>query len=176
MIDANRTYSPARGATSRTTVRILSSNFESTLAGNRDTPSRPDSSKSTSPYSPWNHEQFLARLKTFSDVKLWDPKPDRINEVAWAKRGWTVIAHNELCCKSCGERVLIKLDSQVHGEKDQTSEDDQKWWSAEAEEKLVEKYESLIVEGHEQTCLWRKAGSKGELIQSFARFLSLNLF
>jgi hypothetical protein len=167
MIDANRAYFPAHGS-SRTTVRILSSNFEPTLAGNQYTPSRPDSSPSTSTYSPWSHEKFLARLKTFSNVTLWDPKPDSINEVAWAKRGWTVIAHNELSCKSCGERVLIKLDNHTYEEGDSSHEDEGeyggKWWSAEAEERLVEKYEALIIEGHEKNCLWRKSGSKGKFI------------
>lgn len=52
---------------------------------------RPKQSKDTRPppnFAPWSQESFLARLKTFSSVSQWHPKPDVINEVEWAKRGW----------------------------------------------------------------------------------------
>lgn len=52
---------------------------------------RPSQSKDTRPppnFAPWSQESFLARLKTFSSVSQWHPKPDVINEVEWAKRGW----------------------------------------------------------------------------------------
>lgn len=39
-------------------------------------------------FAPWSQESFLARLKTFSSVSQWHPKPEVINEVEWAKRGW----------------------------------------------------------------------------------------
>lgn len=167
MVDLPRPTS-VRSST-KTTVRILSSNFE---AGNRASISSQqfDTSKSTFTYSPWSHDQFLVRLKTFADIKSWSPKPDRINEVAWAKRGWTVIAQDEVACKSCGERVLIKLfnnmgNSADGGEQDssQLSAEGDQWWSAEAEEGLIEKYESLLAEGHDQSCLWRKSGSKDDI-------------
>lgn len=52
---------------------------------------RPSQSKDSRPppnFAPWSQESFLARLKTFSSVSKWYPKPDVINEVEWAKRGW----------------------------------------------------------------------------------------
>jgi hypothetical protein len=157
-----RPSTPPRGSSKTTTVRILSSNFESSRGG-KSSPSRPDSSKSTSTYAPWSHDQFLLRLQTFSDVKLWSVKPDRINEVAWSKRGWIVVAHDEVNCRLCGERILIKLE-RVESDAQETlqeTQDEDNWWSADIEEKLIEKYESLIVEGHERNCLWRKGGCKG---------------
>jgi hypothetical protein len=104
-------------------------------------------------------------LKTFSDVKVWGPKPDCINEVAWARRGWVVSGTNEVGCGGCGERVLVRLDNRDTDRGDNTSRDgedgEDRWWGEEAEEKLIEKYESLIIEGHDAECLWRKSGSKG---------------
>jgi hypothetical protein len=118
-------------------------------------------------------------LKTFADVKLWSVKPDRINEVAWAKRGWVVVAHDEITCRICGEHVLIKLERQEQFNEGTTEDrkDDDDWWSADIEEKLVEKYESLIMEGHERNCLWRKGGCKGTLfsVHIELRFSNLSL-
>jgi hypothetical protein len=156
---SSRPYAAPR---TTTTVRILSSNFES-----RET-DRPESR--TGSYSPWSHEQFLARLKTYADVKIWSPKPDVINEVAWAGRGWVAVARDEVACKSCGEHVLIKLESNKpeknwENEKDkEEQEPEEKWWTAETETSLVEKYESLIIEAHERTCLWKKSGCKGMMV------------
>jgi hypothetical protein len=36
-----------------------------------------------------------------------------------------------------------------------------KWWMDDADKKLIERYESLVVEGHDESCLWRKSGCKG---------------
>lgn len=42
----------------------------------------------TPKFVPWDRAEFLKRLSTFSNVVHWTPKPDEVNEVAWAKRGW----------------------------------------------------------------------------------------
>ncbi|KAF2239565.1 zf-C3HC-domain-containing protein [Viridothelium virens] len=61
-------------------------------------------------YIPWSHDVFLARLKTFADVKLWTPKPDVISEVEWAKRGWVCEGINRVACKGgCECRVVVRL-------------------------------------------------------------------
>jgi hypothetical protein len=152
---SSRPYTAPR---TTTTVRILSSNFESR---DRDKPE-----SRTGSYSPWSHDQFLARLKTYADVKIWSPKPDLISEVAWARRGWVAVARDEVACKSCGEHVVIKLEStrpdrNWETEKEKEKEPEEKWWTEETETSLVEKYESMIVEAHERTCLWKKSGCKG---------------
>jgi hypothetical protein len=150
----DRPIKKSRMVEAKTTVRILSSNFES-----RSSPNRTVSNKATPIYAPWSHDQFLARLKTFSDVKLWSSKPDSINEVAWAKRGWIAIALDEVSCRSCGQRVLLKLDHPA--DQESASQENGRWWSEEVGKKLIEKYELLIIDGHESDCLWRKSGSKG---------------
>lgn len=61
-------------------------------------------------YLPWSHEQFLARLKTFADVRVWTPKPESVGEVEWAKRGWSCRAWNTVVCKGgCDGRVVVGL-------------------------------------------------------------------
>ena len=35
-------------------------------------------------FAPWSQETFLARMKTFSKVSEWHPKPEVIGEVHWA--------------------------------------------------------------------------------------------
>lgn len=61
-------------------------------------------------YTPWSHDCFLQRLRTFADLTLWASKPDSINEVAWAKRGWTCVGVNAVSCKGgCEKRVVVAL-------------------------------------------------------------------
>lgn len=71
---------------------------------------RPSTPRKTPNYAPYSHEQFLARLKTFADVRLWSTKPDRIGEVEWAKRGWVCEGWNTVACKGgCEQRVVVIL-------------------------------------------------------------------
>lgn len=68
------------------------------------------SSKPPPNYVPWSRELFLERLKTFADLRIWTSKPDAVNEVAWAKRGWVCDGLNRVACKGgCEERVVVAL-------------------------------------------------------------------
>ncbi|KAF2760278.1 zf-C3HC-domain-containing protein [Pseudovirgaria hyperparasitica] len=114
-------------------------------------------------YAPWSQEQFLARLKTFADVKLWTSKPDRISEMEWAKRGWILDGWNTVACRGgCEQRLSIRLrlkrkDSEGR-EIDQTEDE-----LLDVEDELVDRYEELLVTAHTETCLWRKSGCKGDI-------------
>ncbi|KAI9687409.1 MAG: hypothetical protein M1820_010463 [Bogoriella megaspora] len=118
-------------------------------------------------YVPWSQEAFLARLKTFADVKLWTPKPDAISEVEWAKRGWRCDgeggAINTVACKGgCEKRVSVRLRPKrkdAEGNTIEGSED----YSVDVDEALVEKYKELLAGGHEEECHWRKAGCKADI-------------
>nr|POF04562.1 mrna export factor rsm1 [Quercus suber] len=126
-------------------------------------------------FSPWSHETFLARLKTFSSVSLWHPKPEAVSEVAWAKRGWTCVDVNTVGCRGgCERRVVIILDSgrskerlagQDGGKQDDDDGDDNEAEDdhASLENALVQRYSSLITEGHSESCLWRQAGCKDDI-------------
>ena len=114
-------------------------------------------------YVPGRQDAFLARLKTFADVKLWTSKPDAIAEVAWAKRGWLCEGINRVACKGgCEQRLVVRLRPKrkdADGKEIEGSED----YSVEVEKELVERYVALIIEGHEEDCHWRRAGCKDDI-------------
>lgn len=125
-------------------------------------------------FSPWSHEAFLKRLHTFSPVTLWHPKPDAVNEVEWAKRGWSCVDTNTVGCKGgCGKRVVVKVEPHVRQYQGESQEEGHEGEDAEAEEEedfaesfeaaLVNKYKVLIIEGHSESCLWRQAGCKNDI-------------
>jgi len=103
-----------------------------------------------------------------------------VNEVEWAKRGWQCVDINTVGCKGgCGKRVVVRLDplerkriaaGESEGieednegavaDQEQDSEDD---LNAQFEVALLAKYKDLILEGHGESCLWRKAGCKDDI-------------
>ena len=101
-------------------------------------------------------------MKTFADVKRWTTKPDAINEIEWAKRGWTCDTWNTVACKGgCEKRVAVKLRPKrkdASGKAIDMSED----LTADVDEKLVDKFRELIEKGHAEDCLWRKRGCQGQ--------------
>ena len=120
-------------------------------------------------FSPWSHETFLARLKTFSSVSLWHPKPEAISEVQWAKRGWICVDVNTVACKGgCEKRVVVSLalakrtsEDREDGGEDHSEDDADD--ESEFERAIAERYEAMIVDGHAANCLWRKAGCKDDI-------------
>ncbi|KAF2482431.1 C3HC zinc finger-like-domain-containing protein [Neohortaea acidophila] len=128
-------------------------------------------SKDPPNYSPWSHEAFLKRLKTFSSVSLWHPKPEAISEVEWAKRGWVCTGVNTVQCKGgCEKRLVVSLETASRKEiaeeqgidTDAAAEDDDADESA-FEQALTNRYHALIINGHADNCLWRKAGCKDDI-------------
>lgn len=73
-------------------------------------------SQSPPNYSPWSQAMFLSRLKSFSSLSKWHPKPDAISEVVWAKRGWSCVDVNTVACRGgCEHRLVVQIhpDSSV---------------------------------------------------------------
>jgi hypothetical protein len=123
-----------------------------------------DQQKNTPYYAPWSHDQFLARLKTFADVRSWTPKPAAIGEVEWAKRGWTVVAKDTVGCKGgCEKRLVVRITEEEENRKPKENEDGDDWWMGDLEKEMVNKYKSLIVDAHAKDCLWRRAGCKDDI-------------
>jgi hypothetical protein len=123
-------------------------------------------------FAPWSQETFLARLKTFSKVSNWHPKPEPISEIHWAKRGWSCVDLNTVACKGgCERRVVVRLDTMgtvvkeaLAGDAEDAGDDDEEDLDeAELEQALAERYKNEIVEGHTDTCLWRKAACKDDI-------------
>jgi hypothetical protein len=79
-------------------------------------------------YSPWSQATFLKRLSTYHEsISMWTEKPAQINEVAWAKRGWSRVGWNTVACKGgCEARIQIRLRPKwknPEGEEVEQSED-----------------------------------------------------
>ncbi|KAF2092297.1 zf-C3HC-domain-containing protein [Saccharata proteae CBS 121410] len=131
----------------------------------------PKEQRKTPNYAPWSHDLFIERMKTFSDVKLWTPKPDILNEVEWAKRGWVCDGLNKVACKGgCEERVVVKLEPNRKEENEPVNEERESSEN-DVEAVLIERYVKLIVEGHDEECLWRKSGCKERLSKAFPQDL-----
>ena len=70
----------------------------------------PTGSDDTPKYAPWDRTAFLQRLKTFSNLIDWTPKPAKVNEVEWAKRGWVCQKLERVRCSLCNVEILEKLN------------------------------------------------------------------
>lgn len=122
-------------------------------------------------YSPWSQETFLARLKTYSSVSTWHPKPDPISEVEWAKRGWVCVDVNTVACRGgCEKRVVVSLDTTARplqhtdeNEPNNEADEDEDEIAAALEEALAERYRDEIINGHSSSCMWYKAGCKDDI-------------
>ncbi|KAK0766462.1 hypothetical protein N5P37_000187 [Trichoderma harzianum] len=110
-------------------------------------------------YSPGDREELLKRLATFQEITDWTPKPDKINEVEWAKRGWICQGKERVRCLLCHKELVVKLKKEV-GE----SEEDA-LTAAEVEAALVDKYAELIVSAHQSDCLWKRRGCDDSLLR-----------
>jgi hypothetical protein len=61
-------------------------------------------------YSPNDRTELLRRLATFQDITDWTPKPDRVNEIEWAKRGWVCQGKERVGCVLCRKELVVKLN------------------------------------------------------------------
>ncbi|CCU82196.1 unnamed protein product [Blumeria hordei] len=104
-------------------------------------------------YAPWDRDEFLKRLQSFSNISYWTPKPPRVNEVQWAKRGWICQKFERVRCCSCNVEIIVKLNQKEVDGKEQPV-----YVAHAIEEELVNKYVDLIVSSHHEDCLWRKRG------------------
>ena len=143
----------------------------------QSSPSSHNKERKAPNFAPWDRYQFLERLATFRHVDKWIGKPERINEVQWAKRGWTCVGKERVgCVGGCGREVVIKLEEELverderddgaggaerqdnEVSEDETADD----WRENAQEQLVDKYAEMIVTEHGGGCLWRRKGCDGK--------------
>lgn len=147
----------APSASNRTTSRPTSS--ASTMTEEKKTPN----------FAPWDRSQFFNRLETFRHVEKWMSKPDEINEVQWAKRGWSCVGKETVgCVGGCDNEVVISLEPSreeqqpIEGlEPSEDAEDEYYDWRDEAQKELVKRYTEMIVTEHDEGCLWRRRGCDG---------------
>ena len=97
-------------------------------------------------------------------------KPEPINEVQWAKRGWSCVGRERVgCVGGCGKEVVVKLENDtVESSKDaettrtEEEEEEEEDWREKAREQLVDKYAEMITSEHAGGCLWRRRGCDGK--------------
>ncbi|KAI8680259.1 hypothetical protein NCS57_00305900 [Fusarium keratoplasticum] len=116
--------------------------------------------ESPAKYSPSDRTELLRRLATFQEITDWTPKPDKVNEVEWAKRGWVCNGKETVRCLLCHRELVVKLNRKVVDGKEVAV-----LVSSEIEEALVDKYADLIVTSHQEDCLWRKRGCDDSLLR-----------
>lgn len=61
-------------------------------------------------YCPGDREQLLRRLASFQEITNWAPKPDRVSEIEWAKRGWVCNGKERVRCALCHKELVVKLN------------------------------------------------------------------
>jgi hypothetical protein len=107
-------------------------------------------------YCPSDREQLIRRLHSFQELTEWTPKPDRVNEIEWAKRGWVCHAKERVRCTLCNKELVVNMNKrEVDGKEVPVVV------GSDFEEGLVKKYAGLIIEAHQDDCLWRKHGCNG---------------
>lgn len=115
-------------------------------------------------YCPGDREQLLRRLATFQELTDWTPKPDRINEIEWAKRGWVCQGKERLRCTLCSKELVVQL-GRAKGETEDNGTAESAEAAEAAEAAVVDKYVDLVVTAHEDDCLWRKKGCDDSLLR-----------
>ncbi|KAK4197352.1 C3HC zinc finger-like-domain-containing protein [Triangularia verruculosa] len=98
-------------------------------------------------YCPADRGELLRRLATFQELTDWTPKPERISEIEWAKRGWVCLGKERVRCTLCERELVVKIGRgrEVEGEV-----------GREMELEVIKRYENLMdEEGHGEGCLWR---------------------
>jgi hypothetical protein len=110
-------------------------------------------------YCPGDRDQLLRRLATFQELTDWTPKPDRVSEVEWAKRGWACRGKERVKCTLCARELVVKVNrKEVDGKEVAVL------IASEVAESVVDAYAELIVASHAEDCLWRRKGCDGKLL------------
>ncbi|KFY53082.1 hypothetical protein V496_07916 [Pseudogymnoascus sp. VKM F-4515 (FW-2607)] len=106
-------------------------------------------------FLPGDRDDFLERLATFRNLTDWMPKPPKVNEVAWAKRGWACQRLERVRCVTCNVEIMVKLNKQ---EDENGKVIKFAGMESDIEQALVDKYADLIITSHDVLCPWRKRG------------------
>jgi hypothetical protein len=107
-------------------------------------------------YCPSDRDELIKRLRTFQELTEWTPKPDKVNEIEWAKRGWICQGKERVRCNLCHKELVVKINTRsVDGKQAPIVV------GSDVEQGLTKRFSELIIEAHEEDCLWRKHGCDG---------------
>ncbi|KAI1772278.1 zf-C3HC-domain-containing protein [Hypoxylon cercidicola] len=130
-----------------------------TPGGNAISPSK--ESRTGSPkYCPGDRDELIRRLGTFQELTEWTPKPDKVNEIEWAKRGWVCQGKERVRCTLCAKELIVKINKrEVDGKEVPVLA------GSDIEEAFVKRFVELIIDAHQEDCLWRKRGCDDSLLR-----------
>ncbi|KAI1111677.1 zf-C3HC-domain-containing protein [Nemania sp. NC0429] len=112
-------------------------------------------------YCPSDRDELIKRLGTFQELTEWTPKPDKVNEIEWAKRGWICHGKERVRCTLCHKELVVKTNTSrpVDGTQVPAAA------GSDVEQGLVKRFSELIIEAHEDDCLWRRHGCDDSLLR-----------
>ncbi|GAP92914.1 putative c3hc zinc finger domain-containing protein [Rosellinia necatrix] len=111
-------------------------------------------------YCPSDRDELVKRLGTFQELTEWTPKPDKVNEIEWAKRGWVCQGKERVRCTLCYKELVVKTNTRtVDGKQVPVIV------GSDVEQGLAKKFSELIIEAHEGDCLWRRHGCDDTLLR-----------
>ncbi|KAG5943287.1 hypothetical protein E4U53_007069 [Claviceps sorghi] len=89
----------------------VTTSFSNVVLRRSATPSSSTATRQASArYCPSDRDELLRRLATFQEITDWTPKPDKINEIEWAKRGWICQGKEKVRCVLCHKELIVKLN------------------------------------------------------------------
>ena len=149
--------SPAAADENESTIRTIVSNVTVKTWSPRRTPSAAVA-REPPRYCPSDRDQLIRRLGTFQELTEWTPKPDKVNEIEWAKWGWVCVGKERVRCTLCNKELVVKTNKrEVDGNEVPLAP------GSELEQALVDRFAALIVEAHQEDCLWARQGCDGKL-------------
>ncbi|KAI1098227.1 zf-C3HC-domain-containing protein [Jackrogersella minutella] len=130
-----------------------------TLGGSTTSPNK-EAKTEPAKYCPSDRDELIRRLKTFQELTEWTPKPDKVNEIEWAKRGWVCQGKERVRCTLCHKELVVKINkSEVDGKEVPVLV------GSDMEEALVKRFVELIIDAHQEDCLWKKQGCDNTLLR-----------
>ncbi|KAI0451283.1 C3HC zinc finger-like-domain-containing protein [Xylaria acuta] len=111
-------------------------------------------------YCPSDRDELIRRLGTFQELTEWTPKPDQVNEIEWAKRGWVCQGKERVRCTLCHKELVVKTNTRtVDGKQVPVVA------GSDVEQGLAKRFAELIIEAHDEDCLWRRHGCDDSLLR-----------
>ncbi|KAK2384043.1 hypothetical protein P8452_39017 [Trifolium repens] len=98
---------------------------------------------------PWERGDLLRRLASFAPLN-WLGRPQIINSLACAQKGWTNIGEDKIACESCG--ACLSFTSLLS------------WTIAEAQD-ASESFARQLDSGHKANCPWKGNSCPESLVQ-----------
>ncbi|KAI1178359.1 C3HC zinc finger-like-domain-containing protein [Nemania sp. FL0916] len=152
--------SPQQKTATATVSNIVMKKWTPSATATTVSSKKRDTSTAPPKYCPSDRDELIRRLGTFQELTEWTPKPDRVNEIEWAKRGWICQGKERVRCTLCHKELVVKTNTRtVEGKEAPVVV------GSDVEHGLAKRFSELIIEAHEEDCLWRRHGCDDSLLR-----------